>query len=197
MQDIIEVAIMSEAGHEEALLGMALSYHDQAEPLNSWWSPEKKARAADRALKLAGKGGGHDKFLESVAVWLNIRAPRYWWSEFDTYRVGVTKQSESTMHTLSKREPMRHDFSPFTPDSSFTAFDVEYEFITSNYTGPERIARLKAALPEGFMQRRIVATNYKALLHIIRQRHTHKLPEWGEFVEAVISQAERPEWLSV
>ncbi|MCK9240314.1 hypothetical protein [Desulfocurvus sp.] len=52
------------------------------------------------AEKLAPLDKGHNKVLESMCVWLDVRMPRYWWQEFDTYRVGVTKQSESTMHIL-------------------------------------------------------------------------------------------------
>jgi hypothetical protein len=43
---------------------------------------------------------GHDKFLEMIHVWLDITTCRSIWQQFDTYRVGVTKSSESTHHRL-------------------------------------------------------------------------------------------------
>ena len=49
--------------------------------------------------KLHDKDEGHNKFLESIIIWAEVTAPRYWWQEADTYRLS-TKQSESTMHTL-------------------------------------------------------------------------------------------------
>ena len=59
---------------------------------------------------MTGKGGGHDKFLESIQVWFVMDMPRYFWQEFDTYRVGGSKQSESTMYTLGKRKLSTSDF---------------------------------------------------------------------------------------
>lgn len=49
---------------------------------------------------LAKSGGGHDKFLEMIHIWLDMTTCRSIWQQFDTYRVGVTKSSESTHHML-------------------------------------------------------------------------------------------------
>ena len=49
------------------------------------------------------KGGTeHRKWMRQVIVWVEITAPRYWWSEFDTYKIGTSANSESTMHTILK-----------------------------------------------------------------------------------------------
>lgn len=40
--------------------------------------------------------------MRQVIVWVEITAPRYWWSEFDTYKIGTSANSESTMHTILK-----------------------------------------------------------------------------------------------
>ena len=42
---------------------------------------------------------------------MDITAPLYWWKEFDTYKVGVTANSCSTMHTIHKKEFTLDDFS--------------------------------------------------------------------------------------
>ena len=105
---------LKEAGYQEALLGMSLSYYDHAIPLKEFWTEEKIAKAAKQASVLAFKQGGHNKFLESMQVWLFVQATRGFWQEFDTYRVGMTKQSSSTMHTLDKRAVEQADFSPQT-----------------------------------------------------------------------------------
>ncbi len=75
----MKTKLLHEHGSQEALLGLSLSYDSE---------PNIKV-----ANQLAHKQGGHNKFLESIVVWLDITAPRYWWQEFDTYRIGITKQS--------------------------------------------------------------------------------------------------------
>lgn len=45
-----------------------------------------------------------------IQVWVKISAPRYFWSEADTYSIGVTKNSESTMHTLLNKELTEQNF---------------------------------------------------------------------------------------
>ena len=112
----MEVHIVKEHGYKEALFGLGLSYELSSdfnlidEDIHNYdWI--KLWRKLDKvAQKLAKKDGGHNKFLESIVLWVDIDAPRYWWSEFDTYRVGTTKQSESTMHTITKRVLTPDDF---------------------------------------------------------------------------------------
>jgi hypothetical protein len=49
---------------------------------------------------------------------------------------------------------------------------------------------VKIELPEGFLQRRVVCTNYKVLRHIITQRLRHRLPEWIFFCQEIAVQLE-------
>lgn len=61
-------------------------------------------------LKLAQtliKGGSeHRKFLRQIFVSVDITAPTYWWSEYDTYKVGTTANSTSTMHKIMSQHFM-------------------------------------------------------------------------------------------
>lgn len=171
----MKIQVLREAGYEEALLGLSLSYNQAVENM-----PKV-------ANKLFNKEDGHNKFLESIVVWLDIAAPRYWWQQFDTYRVGITKQSESTMHTMLKRLLTQGDFEE-------TIFPETLDFL--NYLIVNRyFTRIKNELPEGFLQRRIVCTNYKTLRHIIRQRISHKLPQWATFISGLHAQLEHPEFI--
>ena len=52
------------------------------------------------AVRLAKAGSDHRKFLRQIIVSVDITAPLYWWKEFDTYKVGTTANSCSTMHKL-------------------------------------------------------------------------------------------------
>lgn len=171
----MKIAVIKEAGYEEAMYGISLSFNSDV------------GRMPDRAEKLASLDKGHNKFLESICVWLDVDAPRYWWSQFDTYRIGVTKQSESTMHTLTKRELTQDDFeTPIHPD----VLGIVNIFIRHG-----DLINAKAHLPEAFLQRRIVCTNYKALRGVVQQRATHKLPEWQTLIQELYAQLCRPHFL--
>jgi hypothetical protein len=168
------VKILKEAGHDEAMLGLSLSYNQPVENM---------PLVADR---LVGKGGSHAKFMESIAVWLDVRAPRYWWQQFDTYRIGVTKQSESTMHTVMKRELVQGDFDGI---STRALNETNFHIRAKDFTV------VKSILPEGFLQRRVVCTNYKALAHIYWQRVRHKLPEWRQFCAELMGKLQYPQYV--
>lgn len=173
----MKVEIINEDGIGSALLGTSLSY-DRLFDFEAQYQI---------ALKLAKKDGGHNKFLESMQVWIDITAPRYWWQQFDTYRVGTTKQSGSTMHTVMRRKLRQDDFEkpiyPSTLDNLNHLIDIK------------DFDQLKNELPEGFLQRRIVNTNYKVLRNMILQRGTHKLKEWQFFLYTIRSQVEHKDFL--
>ena len=152
-------------------------------------------------VRLAPKGGGHNKFLESIQVWLDISAPRYFWSEYDTYRVGMTKQSESTMHTILSRPLEQADFELGIEGDYLKYLNTNIKEVTDNpdldRSDKMRILReTKNDLPEGFLQRRIISTNYMVLRNIYKQRRAHKLPEWQEFCAWLLTVVEVPEFIS-
>lgn len=169
----MEVKVLREEGYEEALLGLSLSY-----------GKEKNPRVA---LRLAFRQGGHNKFLESIVVWLDVRAPRYWWSQFDTYRVGTTKQSESTMHTLLARRLFPEDFEG--------GCDVDILIKLNDAIAAKDFQYVKRHLPESFLQRRIVCTNYKVLQNMCLQRQKHKLTEWSKLIDVLRVSLAHPEFL--
>ena len=172
----MHIIVLKESGYEEAMLGISLSFNSDV------------GRMSKRATQLAPLDRGHNKFLESICVWLDVDAPRYWWSQFDTYRIGVTKQSESTMHTLTKRQLTQDDFEiPINP----IVLDV-----VNGYIRDGNLVEAKAHLPEAFLQRRIICTNYKSLRAVVDQRGGHKLPEWQIFIQKLIEQLQHPEYFS-
>ena len=187
----MKINIIETSGETTALFGIGLSYG-----ITSTY----KSRIAlhlyndlyNKLLKtadtLAHKQGGHNKFLESINISLDITAPRYWWSEFDTYRVGVTKQSESTIHTLGKRDLTADDFEHNLPFDILTIFNniIDRYRCTENKKEKETLfLTLKNLLPEGYLQRRIVVLNAKTLQNIIAQRINHRLPEWKQFCDTL------------
>ena len=171
------VQVLNEAGYKEACIGISLSYNTL-----------ELDRAEKRSTKLAHQDGGHNKFLESIIVWLDVLAPRYWWQQFDTYRIGVTKQSESTMHTLMQQKNILD--SKFEDGTSSHIIAVLRGLIQL-----KQFDQVKKNLPESFMQRRIICLNYKSLRNIILQRYNHKLLQWQQFCDMVLEQVEHPELL--
>lgn len=84
---------------------------DDIKPDDEWngW----RLGLADKALmkKLIRAGDDHAKFMRFITVTCDITAPRYWWTEFDTYKVGTVRCSCSTMHTITKKHLELDDFS--------------------------------------------------------------------------------------
>lgn len=180
---------LSEHGYKEALLGLSLNY-------------QKDVKDMPKVLnKLALKDGGHNKVLEFMQVYLDITAARYFWQEFDTYRIGVSKSSESTMHNLLDRdmtiedlEMVCHGTTLWSQARQVAAFNKTKNDLTS-LPKAERINELKKLIPESYLQRRIVCLNYKALRDIIQQRRTHQLKEWRIFCAEILGLLEHPEFL--
>ena len=93
------------------------------------------------------------------------------------------------MHTLSKREPEGGDFEAATPLVVIEAFKRAW------FEAKGDVTALKLALPEGYLQRRLVTMNYENLRNIIAQRTGHRLKLWQVFIDQVLEQVEHPEFL--
>lgn len=139
----------------------------------------------DKRLALALTRGGAEerKFLRMVHVQVDITAPLFWWTEFDTYKIGTVANSTSTMHRLGKRDLTSSDF--------HTDSWNEYNATTLDYlnglvaqwreTQDKSIWRkLIEDLPRSFKYTRTVDLNYEVILTILLQRDHHKLDEWKE-----------------
>jgi len=171
----MKISILNESGYNEALLGLGLSYNitdkDQLQKVSQ---------------TLYNKDGGHNKFLESIMVWLKIDAPLYWYNQLDTYRIG-TKQSTSTMHTLMKKQISQDMFE--VPIPNIILDELEKCRLSKDFIGLRRL------LPSSFIQTRICCYSYKTLRNIYKQRLGHKLPEWDLFCNTIIKQLVHPEYI--
>jgi len=150
------------------------------------------------AMSLIRAGSEHRKFLRQIFVSVDITAPLYWWKEFDTYKVGTTANSTSTMHKLASK-PITidcfeiddlGDMSMMIPFvgleeslKSFTNVIVDgCEGLRQKYleTGDKKYWKeLIRWLPESWLQTRTVTMTYENLLSIGKQRRNHKLNEWS------------------
>ena len=144
----------------------------------------------DLAQRLIKAGPEHAKYLRQIFVSMDINAPIYWWSEMDTYKVGTTANSRSTMHTLSKYSI---DENMFELDPTEDERELEFrkilmehlEYLREKYKDTKDYSYfrlLKQDLPTAFIQKRTWTGNYAILRNIISQRKSHKLVEWHEFI---------------
>ena len=178
---------LSEHGFKEALYGLGLSYSRTSCKSIDEINIDDLLRTAKT---LSNKQGGHNKFLESIFVWLNVRMPRYFWQEADTYRIS-TKQSESTIHTITKRPLVESDFT-YISESLLKELNDRISIYKTVQDKQELFREIKSLLPEGFLQQRIWSLSYKTLQNIVMQREHHKLNEWKFFISEIIRQVDHP-----
>lgn len=187
----VEVANECLSVQYDVILGIGLSYGlTSGLNVSDLVKREHKdtgAKLFSIASKLAHAGNGENKFLRQLPVTLDITAPMYWWKEFDTYKIGTTAQSESTMHTLLKNPITQDNFENFIPEDTV----AHLEDLRVN----KKFSELINELPMGWLQRRIVTCNYAVLQNMYNQRKNHKLPEWHIFCSAVLRGVDHPEWI--
>ena len=157
--------------------------------------------------KLYKAGTEHRKYLRQIFVSMDITAPLYWWKQFDTYKIGVTTDSCSTMHTLMNKEFKSGDFSFDSllkgPNEDYVEelleclngireayinYDSIVEECGNNYNLSKSYIQLALyeILPCAYNQKRTVTMNYENVFNIVKQRKTHKLDEWKTFVEELL-----------
>lgn len=142
--------------------------------------------------RLVNAGTDHSKFMRMITVSFDIVAPLYWWKEFDTYKIGTVRNSCSTMHKIEARELMIDDFAKdgLTANDIYFCLDPSIHYINSlirewkTASGSEKRTlhqRIVKLLPDSYLQRATITTNYQVLRNIRNSdRKTHKLDEWRD-----------------
>ena len=155
------------------------------------------------AKRLIAGGSEHRKFLRQIFVTVDITAPLYYFKEFDTYRIGVTENSTSTMHKLAST-PITlgcFELGDYSPELDMIddvplglrvdSFLDDLEQMRQKYlmTNDKRYWKeLVRWLPNGWLQTRTVTMNYENLLSMYHQRRNHKLTEWSiDFINFIKS----------
>ena len=145
---------------------------------------------ADHALmkKLVKAGSDHAKFMRMINVTMDVTAPMYWWSEYDTYKVGTVANSCSKMHKIANREFTLGDFSTeHLDDVSLDTFNyiiaqLEYDRRLYIKTKDKKYWwDMIQLLPSSYNQKRTVQLNYAVRRNMYHARRNHKLDEWRDF----------------
>lgn len=141
-------------------------------------------------MRLAKASPAEGKFLRMMHLIFDMKAPLYFWKQFDTYKVGTTSNSESTMHSLTKRHLVLEDFSiPVVNDEAIEVWESTLCLLNTlidayNYTNDkDTYDQLISFLPNGYMQMRTIDLDYQTLRAIYTQRKGHKLVEWKQFLD--------------
>ena len=149
----------------------------------------------DLAKRLAHAGSDHRKFLRQIFVTVDITAPLYWWKEFDTYKVGTTANSTSTMHKIHAKEFTREDFSCDRMDEGGLALldtviaylESERQKFLADKNNKQSWHNMIQTLPSSYNQMRTVTLNYENLINMYYARRNHKLAEWHVFCDWILS----------
>lgn len=153
--------------------------------------------------KLILSGPDHAKFLRDIVVYVDISAPLYWWKEFDTYKVGTTANSCSTMHTIHKAGITSELFSTDHLNAESMAvltYLCDYlERCRVRYNegkNKEDWYQIIELLPTAFNQLRTIQLNYAVLRNQYFARRNHKLDEWHTYC-AWIEKLPYSEWITL
>ena len=181
------------------VFGMESATRGMRNPLESWhlsdsyWGNNEYSLESyvlgENDLKLMQRlikaGTEHRKFMRQIFVSVDITAPLYWWKEFETYKVGVTANSTSTMHKLASKPITMDCFENGEMIYSFTIAELEMNRLKYLETKDKNEwKRLIVNLPSSWLQTRTVTMNYENVRTMIHQRTNHKLTEWSkDFIE--------------
>ena len=188
-------------GWHSAIMGMR-------NPMNSWpksdsvfysdFSCKIGQNDLDLMKTLIKSGTEHRKFLRMLHVQMDIKAPLYWWKEFETYKIGTVSNSCSTMHKIAAKEFTLDDFSHEHIEDVPNCDPMYYAALEGTIMALNEARRcfidtkdkkywwqMIQLLPSSYNQLRTVDLNYEVLLNQYFQRKDHKLDEWRIYCEQI------------
>ena len=146
------------------------------------------------ATRLAKAGTDHRKFMRQIFVSVDFTAPLYWWKEYDTYKVATVANSTSTMHKIASKPFELDDFShDHMNDKALRSLQSTIETLeelrldylqTKDKTIWYSMIQL---LPSNYHQMRTCTFNYETLMNIYYARRNHKLDEWHDVCDWILT----------
>ena len=143
--------------------------------------------------KLYKAGTEHRKYLRQIFVSMDIASNHVWWSEFDTYKIGITRNSCSKMHRIHVKSFEEDDFSHEgiyevggrTKDTfELVLYELERLRKLFNESHEKKYWRaMIELLPMSYNLKATITMNYENVVNIINQRENHKLDEWQSLIK--------------
>lgn len=155
-------------------------------------------RAENLTLASLNDNPAHGQFLTGIRVNFDLTFSNKAWVEAERYRFLEFVSSQSTMHKITKfnlDEAYNEYVDPRIIEIMKEKVDdynclEEFRYKSSISQGlrdqlndnlKKRYLEILYSNPAGFMLTARMATNYRCLRNIYRQRKNHRLPEWREF----------------
>ena len=166
---------------------------------------EKDIRRGLNLTKASNGNGAHGQWLTGVRVAFDLTCSNKMWVEAERYRFLEFVSSQSTMHRITKFN-LRDQYNEYVDPRVINIMEEkvdQYNYLCTSEEAVspddkyniDRYARLKRQKylellytnPAGFELTARLTTNYRCLLNIYIQRHDHRLPEWREFCEQLLT----------
>jgi hypothetical protein len=147
------------------------------------------------------------KFMRQILVSMDIKMSIKAWSQMDTFKVATVRNSESTMHSITKGEITKDDFereinkeqiefmnksinlynkikkNKLNEDS--LEFIIMFEAKTKGEILQTLFEEIDANLPGGYLLESHWTANYEVLRNIYHSRKNHKMYWWKEFCQYI------------
>ena len=138
-------------------------------------------------LKKLGKcdiGSGHDVSLSGIIIQYDLKAPLYFWKQFQRYHFHQINSSTSTMHSAAKMNIKLHCNEYVEPEIISLVQFYQSEYIKNNTH--KNYMRLIANIPSGFELWAGITSNYQQIKTQYFQRKNHKLDEWKVYCKWIL-----------
>ncbi len=187
-----------------AVMNLENAMRGARNPLNSWTRADSSYDAGGNyilgpndlglAVRLRKAGSDHRKYIRQIFVSVDITAPLYWWKEYDTYKVGTVANSCSTMHKIHAKpfaaDDFSHDHLTEAGEEALNSMISVLEELRGRFVETKDKAAwysMIQLLPEGYNQLRTCTMNYETLVNIYYARKNHKLQEWHDFCDWILT----------
>lgn len=191
----MEIKTISIAGLDESVMGSKFPMSTDTDKLNS--------DVVNRTKILAGcdPGTGHDNFLNGIMVYYDISMTVKAWIEYNRYHynhkildVMDYISSQSTMHCASKFDIEKQCCEYVTQNTIDEANRLKEIYLETKDI--EDYRRLLYNLPQGFILKSRMVSNYRQLKTMYMQRKNHRLLEWKEFCKWCETLPYFKEWIA-
>jgi len=137
------------------------------------------------SIKLGNSSGGHDQFLTGITVNFDLTFTNKAFIELTRYRFINFISSNSTMHRIAEFD-LKNQYNKYVDPRMINIME-ELKNTYNETKLPEDYLKLLYSNPSGFELTARLTTNYRSLKNVYYQRRNHRLPEWREFCDWVLT----------
>ena len=148
-------------------------------------SPSEQRRKKACDLASSAIGSGHDNYLNGIIVQFDLTCSVKMWQQMQRYHFVDFVSSASTVHRLAKMD-LHKAYNKWV-DTTIINHMVVLQEAYEKHPTHENFLRLIYNNPVGMDLTARLTTNARQLKTIYSQRKAHKLDEWREFCEWVLS----------